>query len=93
MEASVDCCDDSATITGFLCVLQDNIKIPFAIVVFGSTVIVERIDFNESRDIVAVCRWGEDRQNISIPDLLFSTLKPRGAKWVDICRCWTQGDF
>lgn len=92
-EATVDCYDESEAITGFLCVLQDNIETPFATVVFGSEVIVERIDFNQSGDIVAVCHRGEERQNIPILDLPLPNPKPRGVEWIEAYRRWTRGGF
>ena len=92
-EATVDCYDESEALSGFLCVLQDNLDTPFKTTVLGAEVTVERLDLNESGDIVAVCRCGKDRQNIPVLDLPLPEPKPSGAEWLEAYRRWVRGGY
>jgi hypothetical protein len=38
--------------------IEDNLAVPFETMVFGTMVVVERIDLTDRDDIVAICRRG-----------------------------------
>ena len=63
--------------------IQENLEVPFAIVVLGAPATVERIDLTRSEHIVAVCRRGRARQLLPILKLSLPTPPPKGAEWID----------
>lgn len=90
-QATVDAYDESEQIMGWLTMIDENLAVPFETAVLGVPVIVERVDFNESDEIVAVCARGRSRQSLPILDLPLPTPPPRGAEWIDAYRRWRAG--
>lgn len=89
-EAIVDAYNESEQRTGFLTVLEDNLVIPFETEVLGVAVTVERIDFSDAEEIVAICRRGAHRQAIPILDLPLPAPPPPGAEWIEAFRYWAR---
>ena len=90
-EATVDCYNDSEAITGFLTMMEENLAMPFATALLGVEVVVERVDLNESDDIVAVCRKGRAKQRVPILDLPLPDPPPAGSDWIAAYRRWARG--
>ena len=90
-EAVVDAYDEHEQRTGFLTMLEDNLAMPFETEVLGVTVVVERIEFTDADEIVAVCRRGTHRQRIAVLDLPLPSPRPAGAEWVEAYRYWARG--
>jgi hypothetical protein len=64
--------------------------LPFETIVFGSAVIVERIDLTERDDIVAICRRGRESRKIRLVDLPLPSPPPDGAQWIAAYRHWLR---
>ncbi|HRZ34883.1 MAG TPA: calcium-binding protein [Candidatus Paceibacterota bacterium] len=90
-EATVDAYGDSEQITGFFCLLEEHLQLPFNIEVLGIEVTVESLDVTEDEQIVAVCSRGKSRQRISVLDLPLPNPPPQGAEWIDAFRRWARG--
>jgi len=89
-EAIVDADGESEQHVGFLTMLEEHLACPFTTAILGTPVRVERIDLNDSDEIVAVWRRGRHRQMIPILDLPLSS-PPGGAEWIDAYRHWARG--
>ena len=70
-----------------IALLEEHLAIPFETTVLGATVTVVRLDLR-SRDIVAICARGRDKQAIAILDLPLPSPRPAGADWIDAYRYW-----
>ena len=89
-EATVDAYGDAEQATGWHCVLDEHLVMPFETEVLGVTVRVVQIDLLDDLSIVAVCRRGQHRQAIPLLDLPLPTPPPSGAEWVDAYRRWKR---
>ena len=90
-QATVDAHDEAEQATGWLTMIQENLAVPFETTVLGAQVTVEKIDLNDSDDIVAVCKRGRSRQRIPIVDLPLPAPRPAGAEWIEAYRWWHHG--
>ena len=90
-EAIVDAYGESEQRVGFLCMLQERLACPFTTEILGQPVRVERIDWNDAVDIVAVCRRQRHRQLIPILNLPVPSPPPTGWEWIEAYRYWTRG--
>jgi hypothetical protein len=89
-EAIVDAYGESEQRVGFLTMLEEHLVLPFETEVLGVTVRVERVDLNQSDEIVAVCRRGRHRQRIPILNLPLPSPPPRGWEWIEAYRRWAR---
>ena len=89
-EATIDAHDGEEQRTGFFTALDNDLALPFVTDVLGVEVTVERIDFNDAQEIVAICRRGGQRQAISIVDLPLPSPPPAGAEWIAAYRHWAK---
>jgi hypothetical protein len=87
-EATVDCYDEDAAVTGFLTMMQDNLTVPFQTEVLGVEVTVEDVELNPTGEIVAVCSRGRYSQQITVVDLPMPAKPPEGAEWIAAYRQW-----
>ena len=90
-EATVDAYNEAEQAGGWLTMIQENLAVPFETTVLGAEVTVEKIDLNDSDDIVAVCTRGRNRQPIPIVDLPLPTPRPEGWEWIEAYRWWRHG--
>ena len=90
-DATIDAYNESEQRAGFHASLADHLQLPFATMVLGVSVLVERIDLNEAEEMVAICRRGRDRQALPILDLPLPTPPPSGAEWIEAYRRWACG--
>ena len=90
-EATVDAYGESEQISGWSCMLDEHLTVPFEAVVLGVSVTVERLDLRDDLQIVAICKRGPARQAIEIRELPLSTPKPLGAEWIEAYRHWRRG--
>jgi Calcium binding len=90
-EAIVDAYGESEQRVGFLCMLQEHLACPFTTEILGQPVRVERIDWNDAEEIVAVCRRQRHRQLIPILNLPVPSPPPTGWEWIEAYRYWTRG--
>ena len=65
---TVDAYGDSEQRSGFRCMLEEKLGLPFEARVLGVAVIVEGVDLTPAEEIVAICRRGRERQAIPILD-------------------------
>ena len=89
-EAIIDAHDESEQRVGFLTMLEENLAVPFTTELLGVPVRVERVDFNDAEEIVAICRRGPHRQLISLVNLPLPSPPPDGWEWVDGYRHWVR---
>ena len=61
--ATVDAYGESEQATGWHCVIDDHLQMPFETEMLGVTVRVEKIDLLDDDSIVAVCRRGHPRDD------------------------------
>ena len=87
-EATVDCYNETEQVSGLYTMIEDDLAMPFETVVFGSTLVVERIDLTDRDDIVAVCRRGRELRKIRLLDLPLPSPPPDGAQWIAAYRHW-----
>ncbi len=87
-QATVDACGDSEQITGWLTMMKEYLAVPFETEVLGALITVERVDFDGSEQIVAICRHGRARRSLPIIDLPLPTPLPDGAEWIKAYRHW-----
>ena len=90
-EATVDCHDEDEQRTGFLTMIQDNLRLPFETTILGVPVQVHSVDFNKGGEIVAYCVRGRDRQAVPILDLPLPSPPPKGAEWIEAYSHWAAG--
>jgi hypothetical protein len=89
-EATVDCYNESEEVTGIFTMLEENLAVPFATMMLGVEVTVERVDLNKAGEIVAVCRRGRERQRVPVINLPLPDPKPKGAEWIDAYWRWAR---
>lgn len=89
-EAIVDAYGESEQVTGLYTMLEDNLALPFATVVLGVKVTVEKLDITDDDQIVAVCRCGRERQTLPLLDLALPEPAPKGWQWIDAYRYWSR---
>src|SRR5262245_10663366 len=82
-EAIVDAYGESEQRVGFLCMLQEHLGCPFTTEILGHAVTVERINWNDAEEIVAVCRRQRHRQLIPILNLPMPSPPPSGWEWIE----------
>lgn len=88
--AIVDAYGEAEQATGWHCVIDEHLQIPFETEMLGVTVRVEKIDLLDDESIVAVCRRGQHRQTVPILDLPMPKPLPEGAEWVEAYRRWRR---
>ncbi|MGH2608349.1 MAG: calcium-binding protein [Tepidiformaceae bacterium] len=89
--ATVDAYGESEQRTGFLTMMEDNLKLPFKTMLLGVPVLVERVDLSEADEVVAICRRGRSLQAVPILELPLPPLPPPGAEWIEAYRRWACG--
>jgi Calcium binding len=86
-EAVVDAHDEDEQLSGFFCVIEENLALPFKTMVLGVEVSVANIELGE-RGIAAVCVRGTDRQPIDFLQLPVPASPPPGWEWVAAYQYW-----
>ncbi len=71
--------------------LQDSLRVPFAVSILGVEAVVERVDLTDAGEIVAVCRRGRTKQTVPILDLPLPRPRPDGAEWIEVYRRFATG--
>ena len=87
-DATVDAHDESEQRLGFYTMMENDLALPFATLVLGVEVTVERVDLTDADEIVAICTRGRTRQAVSIIELPLPVPPPRGAEWIEAYRRW-----
>ena len=90
-EALIDAYGEPEQRTAFLTMLEEHLACPFTTEVLGQPVQVERVDLDESDEIVAICRRGRTRQRIPILNLPLPSRPPAGWQWIAAYRHWARG--
>lgn len=90
-EATVDAYGESEQVTGWYTAIDDHLATPFDTRVLGVPVTVERVDLDQSEQIVAICKRGRERQSLPILDLPLPTPPPEDAEWIEAYRQWGRG--
>jgi len=90
-EAIVDAYGESEQLVGLLCMVQQNLAIPFETQILGTSLRVERVGLNAAHELVAICRRGHQRQRIPLLDLPLPSPPPDGWEWIAAYRHWARG--
>jgi hypothetical protein len=90
-EATVDAYGESEQISGWFCMIEDHVTVPFETNVLGETVAVESIEQPSDTRIVAICKRGRSRQAIDILELPLPSPAPEGTEWIEAYRHWRKG--
>src|SRR5260221_10555541 len=90
-EAIIDAYGESEQRVGLLTMLEEHLEVPFTTEVLGTAVPVERVDLAAAEEIVAICRRGQQRQRIPIPDLPLPSPPLVGWEWIEAYRHWSRG--
>jgi hypothetical protein len=90
-EALTDAYGQSAQMTGFYTMLENDLRLPFETQILGVVASVECIDTTEDDQLVAVCRKGKTKQRISLSELPMPSPPPKGAEWIVAYRYWRTG--
>lgn len=86
-EAVVDAYGEEEQLSGFFCVIEENLVLPFKTRVLGVEVSVAGIELSE-RGIAAVCVRGTERQPIDFLQLPAPASPPPGWEWIAAYRYW-----
>lgn len=89
-EAIVDAYGESEQTVGFYTVFEENLAVPFQIVMLGVDVTVEAIEMTDDEQIVAVCTRGKSRQRVPILEVPLPNPPPEGSEWIDAYRRWVE---
>ncbi len=89
-EATVDCYDESESLSGFVIMIEDNLEFPFVAKVIGEEVIVTGVT-EEKDKILAECERKGKKYNIDIQDIEFTSLL-KGSEWIDAYKKWKGWD-
>ena len=92
-EATVDAYNESEQATGWACVLEDKLELPFETIVLGVAVQVVGMEVNKDNSIVAVCQRGGSKQRIPLADLPLPTKRLKGAEWIEAYKRWLKGSW
>ncbi len=87
-EATVDAHDEDEAVMGIYTMLEEHLELPFETKVLGMDVTVEKLNLNDSNDIIVVCRRGKHRQALPILDLPLPSPPPPGWEWIEAYRYW-----
>jgi hypothetical protein len=86
-EALVDAYGEEEQLSGFFCVIEENLALPFTTMVLGAEVSVADIE-HTGRGIAAVCVRGTERQPIDFLQLPVPVPPPPGWEWIAAYRHW-----
>ena len=89
-EATVECYNETEQVSGLYTMIEDNLALPFETMLFGSLVVVERIDLTDRDHILAACGRGRERRRIRLLDLPLPSPPPAGAQWIAAYRHWLR---
>ena len=90
-EAIVDCYNESEQAMGLFTMVEESLRLPFSTIVLGIQVNVQKVEFNDAREVVAVCSRGPEKQRIPLVDLSLPSPRPEGAEWIEAYRRWARG--
>jgi hypothetical protein len=90
-EALIDAYGEEEQRMGFYTMLEDHLAMPFKTEILGLEVTVQRLDFTDDDQIVAVCARGRLRQAIPILALPLPDPPPSGTEWIQAYRRWVRG--
>ena len=65
--------------------------LPFVTQLLGVDVHVEQLELAGERDILAVCRRGEERHKVRLIDWPLPSPRSAGWEWIEACRYWMRG--
>ena len=87
-EATVDAYGEEEVATGWHCVIEEHLQLPFTTEVLGAEVEVIEIDLTGRNEIVAVCKRGKHTQRVPVLDLPLPDPPPEGYAWIEAYRQW-----
>ena len=90
-EAVVDAYGDKEQTCGFFTMIEEHLTLPFTVCIFGTEVVVEKVDMTRDGRIVAVCQRDGMKQRIEILDLPLPKPAPAGAEWIAAYSYWRKG--
>lgn len=87
-QATADAYDELEQQTGWMTMIEDNLKVPFETKILGAPATVTKIDFGRDESIVAICARDGEKQAVPILDLPLPRPLPKGAEWIEAYRHW-----
>ena len=88
-QATTDAYGDGEQIAGFLASLQDELKTPFTVRLFGLDVEVVGVEDGYRDDVVAMCRNRQGALRVPVLELPVPDPLPEGWEWVEAFRKWS----
>jgi hypothetical protein len=92
-EATVDCHDEEEQLSGFFCIMEENLALPFMTPILGVDASVASIEMDDSGRIKAVCERDGQQQRIDLVDLPLPSPPPPGVEWIAAYRRWLDGAY
>ncbi len=89
-EATIDCYGEAEQAVGLLATLEEHVRLPFRITIFGGRVSIVSFDLTERNEIVAVCRHSSQRVRMLLTELPPPSPEPEGFEWVLAYLRWAQ---
>jgi len=86
-DALTDAYDEYEQISGFFCVLEDKVPLPFETTLLGITVTVTDLDYTDDA-VLAVVRRGKQKQKIPLETLPLPSPLPAGGNYLLAYRRW-----
>lgn len=90
-EACIDAYDEYEQATGFHCLLEEHLELPFDTELLGQPVTVVGLSVNDHASIDAICKRGRRRQRVPLESLPVPERAPPGADWIAAYRQWLTG--
>lgn len=88
-EATVDCYNEYEQISGWVCVLEENIPSPCKCLIGKEIASLEKIDTNSSSsEIFGIIKLNKTKIRIPIEDILLED--PNSMKYIDAYRYWRK---
>jgi len=88
-EATVDCYDEYEQISGWACVLEDNLPVPCKCLIGKENAILEKIDTNSnSTEIFGIVILNKSKIRVPIEDISLENLD--STKYIDAYRYWRK---
>ncbi len=89
-EACVDAYNESEQESGFFCMMEEHLLVPFTAFVVGEAVEVTGFDLAD-RGIKAIVKHNKQSPRVHLLDLDFGDKPPKGIEWVEAYRRWADG--
>ncbi len=88
-EATIDCHDEEEQISGWDCVLDENITTPCPCKIGKQEAMLEKIDFDDKGDtIIGVIKINKTKMRVLLQDIILDN--PEAMKYVNAYKYWCK---